>query len=111
MTDTSTELLSAVQELRDLVRLIAEPAIAERDKKYRIELRRIVGNSKLKVKAVQLMDGTRTQASICKESHINKGQLSIFVAQLKVSNLLSGDGKQPRLVISVPITFFEGGAD
>lgn len=111
MTDTSADLLSAVQELRDLVRLLAEPAIAERDKKYRIELRRIVGNSNPKMKAAQLMDGSRTQAAICKESHINQGQLSTFVAQLKASNLLSGDGKQPRLLISIPTTFFEDGAD
>jgi hypothetical protein len=45
MPEHSDELLAAVRELRDLVRLLAEPAIAERDKKLRAELRRLVGKS------------------------------------------------------------------
>ena len=64
MEDLSTEILSTVREIRDLVQLIAEPAIAARDKKYRDELRKIVGNSKPKAKAVLLMNGNRAQAEI-----------------------------------------------
>jgi hypothetical protein len=33
MDDGYTEILGAVREIRDLVRLLAEPAIAERDRK------------------------------------------------------------------------------
>ncbi|HEY4932848.1 MAG TPA: hypothetical protein VII23_14860 [Terriglobales bacterium] len=106
MVDTSRELLSAIQEIRDLVRIIAEPAIAEHDKKARTELRRLVGSSGKKAKAVSLMDGSRIQSAIQKETGINQGDLSTLVKQLKVSKLLSGDGKQPRLAISIPPNFF-----
>lgn len=35
MSDHSAQMLSVLAEMRDLLRLIAEPAIAERDKKLR----------------------------------------------------------------------------
>lgn len=101
------EILSAVREIRDLVRLLAEPAIAERDRKLRDELRRIVKKSVAKRKAVLLMDGTRTQRAINREAGINKGDLSAFVKHLNSANLLSGDRKEPKLSIAVPANFFE----
>ncbi len=106
MPDTSEELLKAVQEIRTLVRIMAEPALAEHDKKARTELRRIVGSSGKKAKAAFLMDGTRIQSAIQKESGINKGDLSVFVKQLNTSKLLTGDGKQPNLSISISKDFF-----
>jgi hypothetical protein len=111
MTDTSLELLEAVQEIRNLVRIMAEPAIAEHDKKARAELRRLVGNSPKKAKAVLLMDGSRIQSLIQKETGINQGDLSTLVKQMKASNLLSGEGKEPKLAIPIPQTFFEDEAD
>jgi hypothetical protein len=99
MTEISQELLSAIHEIRDLVRLMAEPAIADRDRKLRVELRRIVGRSDRVAKSVLRMDGTRTQRDIHKEVGINEGQLSTIVKQLKDNHLLSGDGKQPKLAI------------
>jgi hypothetical protein len=111
MDEISKELLSAIHEIRDLVRLMAEPAIAERDRKLRSELRRIVGRSDRVAKSVLLMDGTRTQMDIHKEVGINNGQLSTIVKQLKDNKLLSGDGK-PKLAISIPANFFDAeGAD
>jgi DNA-binding MarR family transcriptional regulator len=110
MADHSDELLATVRELRDLVRLLAEPAIAERDKKLRAELRRLVGRSPKKSKAVFLMDGKRKQADIQRESGINQGDLSTLVKQLKGANLITADAKQPELKISVPPNFFEDGA-
>jgi ABC-type thiamine transport system ATPase subunit len=101
------DILSAVREIRDLVRLLAEPAIAERDRKLRDELRRIVKKSVAKRKAVLLMDGSRTQRAIHREAGINEGHLSTLVKQIKSANLLSGDGKEPKLSISVPANFFE----
>jgi hypothetical protein len=103
----SDQLLSAVQEIRDLVRLMAEPAIAERDRKLRAELKQVVGKSVPKSKSVSFMDGSRTQADIQRETKINKGDLSTLVKKLGASKLLSGDGKKPRLAISVPANFFE----
>ena len=103
----SDELLTAVQEIRDLIRLMAEPAIAERDQKFRAELKRIVGNSVPKSNAVLLMDGSRTQGDIQRETGVNQGNLSTLVKQLKANNLLSGDPKNPKLAITIPSNFFE----
>jgi hypothetical protein len=108
MDDISKELLNAVSEIRDLVRLMAEPAIAERDRKLRDELRRIVGRSDRVAKSVLLMDGSRTQRDIHKEVGINEGQLSTIVKQLKDSQLLAvSNGKQLKLAILVPPNFFD----
>jgi hypothetical protein len=62
-----TELL---REMCELLRVMAEPALAKRDEKLREELRKIVGRSQPKVKAVLLMDGSRTQKEIIKQSAI-----------------------------------------
>lgn len=110
MDDYSADILSAVRELRDLVRLMAEPAIAERDRKLRSDLREIVGGSVPKARAVLLMDGSHTQSTIHRETGMHKGNLSTLVKQLGGAKLLSGDGKEPKLAISVPANFFEGGA-
>jgi hypothetical protein len=107
MDEISTELLSTVREIRDLVRLMAEPAIAERDRDLRVELRRVIGRSVPGAKAVLLMDGTRSQATIQKETRINQGQLSTLVKQLNQCKLLSGDAKEPKIAISIPVNFFE----
>ena len=109
MDELSTEILVSVREIRDLLRLLAEPAIAERDQKLRSELRRIVGKSAPRAKAVLLMDGSHTQRVIHRETGINEGNLSTLVKQLNSSKLLSGDGKAPKLAISVPPSFFENG--
>jgi hypothetical protein len=110
MTDHSAQLLHAVNEMRDLLRVMAEPAIAERDKKFRAALREIAGSpTGKKAKAVLLMDGERNQKKIVAECGINKGHLSTLVKKLKVAGLLSGDGKQPRLSISIQQNFFDDG--
>ena len=110
MDENSAEMLTAVLEIRDLIRLMAEPAIAERDRKLRNELRRIVGNSARQSQSVLLMDGTRTQRDIHRETGINVGQLSTLVKQLKSGHLLEADVKQPKLAISIPGNFFGSGA-
>lgn len=109
MDEVPSELLNAVREIRDLIRLMAEPAIAQRDKNLRAELRCIVGKSAHKAKSVLLMDGSRTQATIQKETGINQGSLSTFVKLLNESGLLVGEGKEPKLSIAIPADFFEAG--
>jgi hypothetical protein len=114
MSDQSAQMLNVLTEMRDLLRLIAEPAIAQRDKKLRESLRGIAGSATgKKAKAILLMDGTKAQATIVKECGINKGDLSALVKKLKVSELLTGDPKQPQLAISIPPKYFEqaGGSD
>jgi len=107
--DEKPELLNAILEIRDLIRLLAEPAIAERDQKLRSELKRIVGGSPTKQKSVFLMDGNRTQSDLHTETNVHKGHLSTLVKQLKENKLLSGDAKKPKLAISIPPQFFESG--
>lgn len=111
MADESSELVSAVKEIRDLLRVMAEPAMAEHDKKARAELRRIVGSSPKKAKTVYLMDGTKSQATIQKETGIDQGQLSVLVKLLREGKLLSIDKKDPSLAIKIPKNFFEAGEE
>ncbi|MDV3252569.1 hypothetical protein DevBK_14610 [Devosia sp. BK] len=108
MSDLDVQILSVLEEMRDLLRLIAEPAIAERDKKLRDVLRGLVGSAKTnKAKAVLLMDGTRTQAKIVEECGIDKGQLSGLVKALREAGILRSDAKQPGLALSLPPNFFD----
>jgi len=103
---TEIELLT---EIRDLLQIMAEPQIAERDRRLRDSLRTAVGRSANGQKAVSLMDGSRKQADIVKLAGISKGQLSPLVQKLTEMKLIAnGDGK-PRLVIRIPGNFFENG--
>lgn len=104
MSESSTEIL---QKIYELLELLAEDKIAQRDAKQRAVLREIVGASPTKQKSVLLMNGTRTQAEIRAISSVHKGNLSTMVGKLQKAKLLVGDIKQPRLVISIPQNFFE----
>jgi DNA-binding MarR family transcriptional regulator len=108
MSEHSEQILRVLDEMRDLLRLIAEPAIAERDKKFREALRGLAGSpTGKKAKAVLLMDGTRTQAMITKECGIHKGDLSVLVKKLRDAGLLKREARQPQLAISIPANFFD----
>lgn len=104
-----TELL---REIRDLLRLIAEPALAERDQNLRAALLQIVGKSKQKEAAVALMDGTRSQAAIRNECGIDTGNLSRLVKALREASLIGTD-EIPKTVFTVPMNFIDifGGAN
>lgn len=107
MGDSSTELLEMVRKIHDLLELIAEDKIAERDAKQRAELREIVGTGVAKQKSVLLMDGTRTQSDIVRETSVNQGHLSTMVGRLHKAKLIADETKKPKLVISIPANFFE----
>jgi DNA-binding MarR family transcriptional regulator len=108
MSDVSAQMLKALHEIRDLLTVMAEPQIAARDKRLRAELKRLVGKSAVKSKAVFLLNGAHTQAEIHKKTGFHKGNLSDFVKALAKAGLLVTEGKQPKLAISVPPNFFEG---
>jgi len=57
---TLNEQIDLLREMRDLLRVIAEPALAKRDEKLRTGLREVVGKSKLAARAILLMDGARS---------------------------------------------------
>jgi hypothetical protein len=108
MSDNSAQMLQVLAKMRDLLRLIAEPAIAQRDKKLREALRGVAGSATgKKAKAILLMDGKRNQTGISNECGMNPGDLSVLVKKLKAAELLTGEPKQPKLAISVPPNFFE----
>lgn len=105
MVDEQTQLL---REMRDLLRVMAEPALAQRDQKRRAALAEIAGKSVKKAKAILLMNGSRNQKTICRESGIDQGDLSRLEKALRAKELLVADEKNPTLVISLPLNFFEG---
>ena len=108
MSDSTDALLAAVQEIREYVRLMAEPAIAQRDEKRRTELRQIVGKSAVKARVVQMLDGSKPQSELAKLAGIDKSNLSKLVKALRSAELVSGDDK-PKLTIPIPVGFFEDG--
>jgi len=94
-----SELLT---EIRDLLLLMAEPALAKRDERLRGSLQQIVGKSRPKAEAVVLMDGTRTQSDIRKECTIDAGALSRLVKSLRDERLIGPDAERPKVVFPVP---------
>ncbi len=100
-----TELL---REIRDLLVLIAEPALAKRDESMRAALLELAGRGKAKRNAILLMDGARARPAICKESGIDAGDLSRLIKALREKGLIGADDP-PKLVLALPPKFFEGG--
>lgn len=99
-----TELL---REIRDLLRLMAEPALAMRDERLRTSLQQVIGKSRQKAEAVLLMDGTRSQAAIRKGCEIDDGNLSRLVKALREAGLIGPDDKTPKLVFPVPANILD----
>lgn len=106
MPDSLESLLVVAKEIRELLQLIAEPAIAQRDEKLRDALQQIVGKSQAKRKAVMLMDGSRSQTEIFRAVSIDQGDLSKLVKSLKTDGLLNQNEK-PQLRIPLPANFLE----
>lgn len=102
-TEQQTELL---REMVDLLRLLAEPQLAERDRKWRDELRKIAGKGDKNISAVKLMNGTRSQSTIAKEIPMDVGQLSKLVKSLRGADLLTSN-INPEVVIPVTDTIFQ----
>lgn len=107
MSEDLKELIETVHKIHKLIELLAEEKIAQRDVKQRDALRQIVGASVKKQESVFLMNGVHSQKEIHVKTGVNKGDLSTMVGKLHAANLLAGDKKTPKLVISIPINFFE----
>jgi hypothetical protein len=98
-----TELL---KEMCELLRVIAEPILAKRDEGRRVVLRELVGKSTKNGKAVLLMDGSRSQATIRQEAGIDQGNLSRLTKALRAKELI-GPSENPKLAFSIPPNFFD----
>jgi hypothetical protein len=110
MHDSTESILAVAIEIRELLQLLAEPAIAQRDDKLRVSLREIIGRSQAKRKAVMVMDGSRSQADIRQGVTIDQGDLSKLVKSLRAGGLLL-QGEKPQIRIPLPANFFETGED
>src|SRR5262245_20004578 len=99
-----TEIL---REIRDLLRLMTEPALAKRDERLRASLHAIVGKSKQKAEAVALMNGTRSQTDIREACKIDLGNLSRLVKALREAELIDADDKHPKLLFPAPANLLE----
>jgi DNA-binding MarR family transcriptional regulator len=100
--------IELLTEIRDLLQIMAEPALEKRDAKLRSSLRTTVGSSGKKAKAALLMDGTRSQSAIAKQSGMDKGNLSRLVKAFAAGQLISADERSPKLLLKVPSSFFDG---
>jgi hypothetical protein len=94
-------------EIRDLLEVIAEPALAKRDAGRRSSLRKVVGKSSKKAKAVLLMDGSRSQSAISKAAGIDAADVSRLVKSLASEKLISPDEKHPKVSLKLPPNFFD----
>jgi hypothetical protein len=99
--------IELLTEIRDLLRVAAEPIMAKRDAKARAALRAIVGKSQKKANSVLRMDGSKAQSEIIREAGIDQGDLSRLVKALGKASLIASDEKHPKLTISIPPNFFE----
>ena len=106
MPDFGEELLITANEILKLLRIMAEPTLAEQDKEGRALLRQTVGKSAAKAAAVMLMDGRRSQAEIKQLAKVDAGDLSKMLKALRNASLLAVDDK-PKLRIHIPSNFFE----
>lgn len=102
-----TENTEILREIRDLLRLMAEPALAKRDERLRASLLQVVGKSKQKAEAVALMNGTRSQTDIRNACNMDVGNLSRFVKALREAELIDMDEKHPKLVFPVPANILD----
>ena len=99
-----TEILA---EIRDLLRLIAEPQLAERDAKHRQAIREIAGQGKKKQDAILLMNGDHDRKFIIEKSTIDASGLTRLVQALDGAGVLQN--REPaRLSVLIPHNFFEG---
>jgi DNA-binding MarR family transcriptional regulator len=94
-------------EIRDLLQVMAEPALAKRDEKFRSAIRSVVGKSQKSASAVVLMDGSRAQAAISKEVGIDPSQLNRLIKSLEKHALVGADEKHPKLRVKLPPNFFD----
>src|SRR5688500_16148971 len=99
--------IELLTEIRDLVQVMAEPALAKHHEKLRDALRAAVGRNKKKASAVLLMDGSKSQAAIAKETGVDKSDLSKLVKALKAESLIATDEGHPKLRIKVLPNFFD----
>jgi predicted transcriptional regulator len=97
MNNIDEQILETLKDIRDLLRLSAQPTLDA----ALAEIRRLVSTSDKKLTAVVLMDGTKSQSEIAKVSAYDKSDLSKLVKQLTDLGVLSSSSVNPKLLIPV----------
>ena len=103
--------IELLTEIRDLLQVIAEKDLAKRDEKLRTTLRKTAGKGKKNAAAIHQMDGTRTPATIVKETGIDASQLSRLINGLAETGLIGPDKKHPKLLVKIQPNFFDQGEE
>jgi hypothetical protein len=103
--------IELLTEIRDLLLLIAEPELAKRDQRLRAALQQVIGKSKPRAKAVILMDGTRSQADVRKESGIDPGELSRLLKALREAKLIGLEDEKLKLAFPMPSNLIDSAKD
>lgn len=105
MDDTGAVRL--LEEIRDLLKLIAEPQIRERERVGREMVRQIVGKSMKRRAAVLLIDGIRTRVQVQKEASIDQGDMSRLIAALVRAGVVTERDKVPQLKVDLDQSILE----
>jgi hypothetical protein len=104
---SDSEQIELMREVRDLLRVIAEPSLAKRDAAARKVVLKAVGTSKGRADAALKMDGTRSQSEIRRDTKIDSANLSRLVKALREGGVLGPDEKRPRLKVWIPPDMFD----
>ena len=91
--------LRVLNQIKSLLELIAEPKIAERDAALREKIKKAIGNSEKKARAVHLMDGSLTQKEIADRSTLDQSDCSKLIKRLRNDGVLEADA----IALKIPL--------
>lgn len=104
---TDPEVKQILLEIRDYLKVLAGPQLAERDREGRQKIVDLAGKSVKRRATILAVDGVRSRADIQKAVGIDQGDLSRFVSELKAASLLVEEGRIPRLAVTVDAGMFK----
>ncbi len=99
--------IELLTEIRDLLQVMAEPSLAQREEKFRDAVRAVGAKSPQRCAAIMLMDGSRSQTAIGKEADLDQSTVSRLVKALSAQSLITADEKHPKLRTKLPLNFFD----
>jgi len=106
-SNETTSITTLLTDIRDLLLLIAEPAIAKRDSGLRASIREAVGTGVKRQAASLLMNGKLTRKEIQAQSTIDQSGISRLVSELIEKGLALEEDSRPCLVCQLPSDFYK----
>lgn len=101
-----TDSIRLLEEIRDLLKLMATPQLMERIRDDRTLIRQQVGKSSKRRAAVLLIDGIRTRAQVQRDAKIDQGDLSRLITALKRAEVVNEEEGVPTLRVEVDEAMF-----